>query len=316
MDDPLAPPLPPEITSPVPSLPPPPPAHPVHNIFLGPHGLRAGWRLLIYLAFAFLLVLLARFFLQRLQGVIKVQLWGMMLGEFAAMVVAFVPAWIMARIEKRRFGAYGLPAGTAFRKNFWVGLVWGLVWLTILMLGMIAVHAFHISGLALSGVRILKFAAFYAVFFLLVGFFEEFLMRGYTQFTLTLGMGFWPAAGLLSALFGATHLGNQGESLLGALAAALIGFFFCLTLRRTGDLWFAVGFHASWDWGETYLFSVPNSGNTMTGHLLNVSFQGPAWLTGGSVGPEGSVLILLLIAALWFAFHRLYPGVNYHPETS
>jgi hypothetical protein len=184
------------------------------------------------------------------------------------------------------------------------------------MLSMKAAGAFHISGLALSGTRILKFAVFYAVFFLIVGFFEEFLMRGYTQFTLTMGMGFWPSAALLSILFGAIHLGNQGEAWTGALAAALIGFFFCLTLRRTGDLWFAVGFHASWDWGETFLFSVPNSGNAMPGHLVNASFQGPAWLTGGTVGPEGSVLIFVLIIVMWFVFYRLYPGVKYHPETS
>ncbi len=101
----------------------------------------------------------------------------------------------------------------------------------------------------------MKFAAFWGVMFLGVGLFEEFLMRGYMQFTLARSMGFWPAAGVLSIVFGALHLNNPGEAWIGALAAGCIGFFFCLTLRRTGSLWFAVGFHAAWDWGESFFYS-------------------------------------------------------------
>jgi hypothetical protein len=157
---------------------------------------------------------------------------------------------------------------------------------------------------------VLKFAAFWAVLFLVVGLFEEFVTRGYTQFTLTQGIGFWPAAILLSAAFGAIHLGNQGEGWIGALGAACIGLFFCLTLRRTGTLWFAVGMHASWDWGETFFYSVPDSGLIAPGHLLKSSFHGSRWLTGGSVGPEGSVLLVLIIAVLWITFDRLYPEVK------
>ena len=133
--------------------------------------------------------------------------------------------------------------------------------------------------------RALKFAVFWAVFFLIVGFYEEFFTRGYTQFTLTEAVGFWPAAILLSLGFGALHLENPGESWVGILGAMVIGFFFCLTLRRTGNLWFAIGFHASWDWGESYFYSVPDSGGMAPGHLLHSSLQGPRWLTGGSVGP-------------------------------
>ena len=173
---------------------------------------------------------------------------------------------------------------------------------------------FYFGGLAIHGVRILKFAAFYGLLFLTVGFFEESVMRGYAQFTLTQGMGFWPAAILLSVVFGAMHLGNSGEAWLGILGAALLGLFFCLTLRRTGTLWFAVGFHASWDWGESYFYSVPDSGAMVTGHLLNSSFHGSRWLTGGSVGPEGSVLVLLIIALMWLVFDRMYRQARYLPR--
>ena len=101
---------------------------------------------------------------------------------------------------------------------------------------------------------------------------------------------------------------NNGESRVGALSVFVIGMFFCLTLRRTGNLWFAVGLHAAFDWGETFLFSVPDSGLVAPGHLLNTSFQGPVWLTGGSVGPEGSVMSFGVVVLAAAAFALVYPG--------
>jgi membrane protease YdiL (CAAX protease family) len=163
----------------------------------------------------------------------------------------------------------------------------------------------------LHGPRVIKFAIFYATLFLIVACFEEFWVRGYSLFTLAKGIGFWPAAVLLSMAFGAIHLGNKGEALTGAVAAAVIGFFFCLTLRRTGNLWFAVGFHAAWDWGETYLYSVPDSGLSMPGQLMKPVFQGPDWLTGGSVGPEGSGLVFVVMAILVLVFNRMYREAKY-----
>ena len=70
--------------------------------------------------------------------------------------------------------------------------------ITLLLASMYGLRVFAFGHLALHGVRIVKFAAFWGIFFLLVGLFEDFLFRGYTQFTLTRIIGFWPAAFLLS----------------------------------------------------------------------------------------------------------------------
>ena len=61
------------------------------------------------------------------------------------------------------------------------------------------------------------------------------------------------------------------------------------------------------DWGETFLYSVPDSGTVEPGHLLSSSLHGPDWLSGGSVGPEGSVLCFVVIALVWVVFDRAYP---------
>ena len=295
------------------TIPPPTPDSGLRTIFFGPRGLRSGWRLLLYAvmvaALGMGLSAFAHLVLPRHLGTLR----SMVVGEMIGLAAVMIPALVMARIEKRSFGDYGLPRESAFGSLFWIGAAWGIAGLTVLMLALRGSEVFYFGAIVIHGWPLFKFAAFWAVLFLVVGFFEEFMSRGYTQFTLTQGIGFWPAAAVLSVAFGAIHLGNQGEDRIGALAAAAIGLFFCLTLRRTGDLWFAVGFHASWDWGETYLYSVPNSGVVAPGHLLSSSFHGSKWLTGGSVGPEGSVLVFVVIALLWIVFHRTYPEVKY-PE--
>jgi membrane protease YdiL (CAAX protease family) len=289
-----------------------PQPHPVHIAFIGPHGLRAGWRLLVYLTLVFLLYWLAAFVLpQNIHGI-----WRELTDESRFMAAALLPALLMGAFERRPFGAYGLPGGRAFGKLFWVGIIWGIAGVSLLVFAIGGFGDFALGSLALHGMRVLKFAAFWGGFFLVVGFFEEFLFRGYSQFTLATGMGFWPAAMLLSFIFAATHAGNPGETLIGLVAVAAVALFFCFTLRRTGDLWFAVGFHASFDWGESFLYSVPDSGTTVTGHLLNSHFQGSRWITGGSVGPEGSVLVFLVIAMTWVAFDRMYPKVKHQAVSS
>ncbi len=288
------------------------PSEPASTLFFGPDGLRSGWRFLCYIMLAAAVAMVLNFTLHRIIHHKLPQIWGDSLGELVALAVAFLPALIMARFERRSFGVYGLPAHGAFGNNFGIGAIWGFIAISVLLLAIRGVGDFSITGLALHGARVFKFAIFWAVFFLCVGFFEEFLFRGYTQFTLTQGIGFWPAAAVLSLMFGAAHSGNGGENKVGLFAVVMIAFFFCLTLRRTGTLWFAVGFHAAFDWGESYFFSVPDSGSLSPGHLLNSSFTGSHWITGGSAGPEGSVFVLLLIVLLCVVFDRLYPEVKYH----
>ena len=280
------------------------------NAFLSPNGVFGVARWLIYLAMGFVLFQVEGWLLVSLRSHVSI-LWWRMIMEAAMMLAAILPGFAMARIEARPFGDFGLPARSAFGRNFWVGALWGIGSLSVLMLVLRITGAFELNGLALHGARIWKFAGYYAVLFLLTAFFEDFLLRGYSQWVISRGITFWPAAIFLSALFGYIHKSNPGEAKTGLVAAAFIGLFLCLTLRRTGNLWWAVGFHMAWDWAESFLYSVPDSGSLLPGHLLNSTLQGPDWLTGGSVGPEGSYLVFAVIAALWFAFDRAYPKVKY-----
>ena len=285
------------------------------TLFIGPEGLQAVWRLAIYLA-AFYFVeyglafLLAPLFNRIPDNRMRLP-YLLLISDCIGLVAALVPALAMAKFEERPFSVYGLPAARAFAKNFWAGVVWGILALALLLALMRAVGVFHLGVISLHGGRMVKFAAFWGFTFLVVAFYEEFFTRGYLQFTLTDGIGFWPAAVALSAVFGAQHLLNPGENWQGALGAGIIGLFWCFTLRRTGTLWFGIGMHAAWDWSETFLYAVPDSGIVAPGHLFNSTFHGSRWLTGGTVGPEGSVLLFVVITAMWILFDRIYPDVKY-----
>ena len=283
---------------------------PFAEIFAKPQGLHSGARWLAYLTMCYVTYVVLDFLTNGLRPE-PIPLWWTMVAEARMMLAVILPAFVMTRIENRSFADFGLPAKRAFGRDFWAGSFWGIGSLTVLILALAVTRAYSFGPLNVHGARIFKFAIYYAVFFLMTGFFEDFLMRGYSQWVLAQGMGFWPAAALLSILFGLLHLMNPGEAKIGIVAVVLIGFFFCLTLRRTGTLWFAVGFHMAWDWGESFLYSVPDSGTTTVGHLLKSSLHGPDWLTGGTVGPEASCLLFVLIAGLWFLFSRTHPDVKY-----
>ncbi len=283
-------------------------AQPQHNFFRGPNGIRAGWRVVIFLALVCAMVLVlvggvaliahgrAQFAISQLSP------QGLGISEAAIFLCTAIPALIMSKIERRNFGAYGLPARSAFRGDFWIGTLIGFLSIGGCLLGIFAFHGFHLTGFAIHGSTIVSATAAWALAFVIVGLAEEFAFRGYLQFTLTTGIGFWPSAILLSALFGAAHAGNPGESKAGLASVVLFGLLFCLFLKRRGSLWWAVGFHAGWDWGQTFFYGVPDSGILPYHNLFNCSFTGPAWLTGGSVGPEASIFtpaVLIIVAAVF-----------------
>jgi uncharacterized protein len=285
------------------------------TIFWNERELRAGWRLVIYFVCFGALTEAGIYtaILLHLPQVTRTDItaFGLLAQEGLLMFAAFAAAAVLGLLEGRRFGDYGLPGRDAFTGKFWQGAVWGLAMIAAMILLIRLLGGFSFGGIALHGVTLWGYAVLWGGVFLCVGFFEEFLFRGYTQFTLASGIEFWPAATMLSATFGALHLGNRGEDRIGALSVFVIGMFFCLTLRRTGNLWFAVGLHASFDWGETFLFSVPNSGIVVSGHLLNSSYHGPVWLTGGTVGPEGSVMAFVVVALAALIFSRVFPPKDY-----
>lgn len=224
---------------------------------------------------------------------------------------AALATWIVSRMEKRSLNDYGIPPQQAFGKRFWEGTVWGFAMLSAILLVLWASRHFQIDSVELAGGAPFRWGLAWGGTFLAISLAEELAFRGYWLFSMSRRMRFWPAALFLSAVFGAAHVANHGENVLGIAQVVATGLLFCLMIRRTGTLWFAIGFHAAWDWAETFFYGTSDSGLLGVGRFLNSSVRGPNWLTGGSAGPEGSIfamVILLLCAGL---IHLRFPKVIY-----
>ncbi|HEY1422001.1 MAG TPA: type II CAAX endopeptidase family protein [Candidatus Acidoferrum sp.] len=306
-----------------------------NRIFFGADGLRAGWSLLMFVAMLVVLIFVVGLVARKLvppnptsSATHELSLRSTFLNEAIPFLVIFLVTWVMSKIERRPNSVYGLGGQRPFAR-FFAGLGWGAVCLSLLILTLWKTGHLVIDSRLLFGGSVFSYGTLWLIGFLLVGLFEEYLTRGYLQYTLTRGLagkyqwafktrhsaalGFWTAALVFSVLFGLGHGSNPGESPIGLLSAGLVGFVFCLSLWRTGSLWWAIGFHASWDWAQSYLYGVADSGLMVQHHLLATHPMGTAILSGGTTGPEGSIFILavLFIIALIIIFTLPRTGGGY-----
>jgi membrane protease YdiL (CAAX protease family) len=318
-----------------PTVAPAPPAFNPLSIFIGRDGLRAGWGILLFVVL-----------LEGLPYVVNPLVQAMFPWSFgrggqippravfafegAGVLCVLAAMALLAKIEARPMSAYGFrPQRRAF--NFFAGLITGVLLLSLLIACLRATGLLAFDTRLLFGVGMLRYGSIWLAGFFLVGLREELVSRGYLQFTLTRGLtaiyrrvfrasraetfAFWTAALVLSVAFGVGHRTNPGESPLGLLSAGLAGGLLCLSLWRTGSLWWAIGFHASWDWAQSFLYGVADSGLMIQGRLFATHPVGRPYLSGGLTGPEGSILLLPVMAVgaavILFALPRT-PGNYVH----
>jgi membrane protease YdiL (CAAX protease family) len=338
--------------------------------FVGSEGLRAGWSVLIFF------LLTGLFMGAGIAGILAVnkQLLdtkaggpspvGAVVIELMEVLAILGAGLLVSFIERRRLLDYNL-AGSRRLIQFASGLVAGFAALSALVGAMTWGGWLHFGPVALTGGQIYSYAALWGTAFVLTGLFEEGTFRCYLQSTLTRGLnfwwalgiiallcgsllmrsrgngvwgvlgfallglppcfvlylqkvqsnGFWQAAWVTSTLFGYIHTGNNGENWVGIFAAAAVGFIFCVSVRLTGSAWWAIGCHAAWDWAETYFYGTADSGFVASGHLLTTTPTGNALWSGGTDGPEGSLLILpillLLLGALLLIYGRGRRGAEF-----
>jgi uncharacterized protein len=340
-----------------------------HNIFLrtmswvfkGKSGLRAGWSIGLFVLFMGLWIYLITFIAKQAHlmagGKFAFTAVNDLIVESIGIVMLVSSAALVALIERRRLRDYNL-AGPNRLRHFFTGWLGGFAAVSLLMGGLYLGGWLHVGALALSGISIWKYAALWGLAFLAVGCLEEGMFRCFLQYTLTRGLNFWWALGILavvcadliftgkgngiwgvyfigglglipclivhlrklqssgfwqaawvtSTLFGFVHTNNGGESWVGIFQAAAIGFVFCVTIKLTGSVWWAIGFHAAWDWGLTYFYGAADSGNPAVGHFLSTNPVGGELWSGGATGPEGSLLtiplLVLILVAIVFVYGR------------
>lgn len=306
----------------------------LRKIFWGQDGLRAGWSLLIFVAIFAGLAFCINLTLRKL-GVPRpdptadlTPLFGI-IAEGSSFLLLVVVTWIMSKIERRSFAVYGMGDRRKLA-HFLAGMAWGIVAISALIFMLRRAGFLVMDTRLIFGADILRYGAIWLFVFFLVGLLEENLTRGYVQYTLTRGLaaiyqkvfktrhsaalGFWTSAIIFSFLFGLGHKSNPGESPIGLLAAGLAGLVFCLSLWRTGSLWWAIGIHTSWDWGQSFLYGVADSGLMVEHHLFATHAVGKPILSGGATGPEGSIFVLGVLALMALIIVLTLPRGRYGKE--
>jgi membrane protease YdiL (CAAX protease family) len=228
--------------------------------------------------------------------------------EIVQCFTVVIASIVVARREGVTLATYGLPARDAFKFKFWEGIVWGFVMLSALIGMLVVLKALRIDSIALAGVYVWKYAFAWGAAFIALGVFEEFFFRGFLLFRIATRMNsFWSAAFVMAISFACAHLGNHGENVLGIVQVFVFALFASFALERTGSLWFPIGYHAAWDWAQTYFWGTPDSGLVSVGHYFTTIPAGPAWLSGGTGGPEGSVLCIVVLALSALVVHLRFP---------
>lgn len=131
---------------------------------------------------------------------------------------------------------------------------------------------------------------------------EEVIFRGILFRILDEDWGLWPALIVSALFFGGVHIGNQNATWWTSFAIAVeAGVLLGVVYHVTRSLWTCIGLHMSWNFLQGTVFGSPVSGMAPASSWLSPQFSGPAWLTGGNFGIEGSVLTVALSLALSLA---------------
>lgn len=267
-------------------------------MFLNRHGeLRAGWRIaLFYLAattFAFFFIVPLRFFEVRSDY----------LPPTLAMVATLLGGFVMTRfVNHKPWTAIGLSFHRGTLKETCGGFLLGFVMMSGIVVIFSGLGYYRLSPMDLGiwdAIGIFLGSAFY---FAVGAMLEELLFRGYPFQTLIQGMTMLPAIGLMAILFALAHLNNPNTTPLAIVNVGLAAIWLSFAYMKTRGLWLPFGLHFGWNFCQTTIYSFPTSGIDFSDRtMLTASVDGPAWLTGGSFGPEGGLLATTsLVACTWY----------------
>ncbi|MEU8165865.1 CPBP family intramembrane glutamic endopeptidase [Micromonospora sp. NPDC049004] len=239
------------------------------------------------------------------QAIVAVEgndLLTLLLGLSTAVVAVLVYGWVVRRTERRPVTELERSgAGARITR----GLLIGFAMFAAVIVNIAFVADYDIDGLGsvTGAVALLGFMAAAAVT-------EELMFRGVLFRIVEERTGTWIALALTGAVFGLMHLFNPDASVWGAICIAVeAGFMLAACYAATRNLWVPIGLHFAWNFAAGGIFSVVVSGNGESEGLLDTSLSGPALVTGGDFGPEGSLYtvaagVALTVVFMWLARRR------------
>ncbi|HUH98854.1 MAG TPA: type II CAAX endopeptidase family protein [Anaerolineales bacterium] len=269
-------------------------------IFISPSEprLRAGWRLLIQ-TFLFLIIGFGATLVTLLlpvKSVFDSLLW---LGESAELVAVLGSVYLARRfLDRRSFISIGFKMDSRIPFDILAGILitfimMGGIFVAMRALGWLKFESFAWNDDPLQVVALQTLSFF--TFFIVVGFNEELLFRGYHLQTITSGLNLYWGLFLSSVIFGGLHLGNPNATWISAAGIFFAGIFLAYGYIRTQQLWLPIGLHLGWNFFEGIVFGFPVSGLNVY-PLMHIRVSGPETWTGGAFGPEAGLIVLPALA--------------------
>jgi uncharacterized protein len=263
------------------------------RIFLSPDEprLRAGWRLLIQTILLFVfgaVVSIAGGLLGSLNGSL---FWAQILN----FIIVTGSVYVARRwLDKRSFESLGLKLD----KHTLLDILAG-IGITFVQMGFIFVLMLGLGWLTFEGFAwqfdpinvVIGGVITFFITFIIVGWNEELLSRGYHLQTIASGINLFWGVIISSAVFGILHLGNPNATWVSAAGIFFAGIYLAYGYIRTRQLWLSIGLHIGWNFFEGVVFGFPVSGLDIYA-LTRIKVQGPEIWTGGAFGPEAGLIVL------------------------
>ena len=273
----------------------------IHStIFISPSEprLRAGWRLLVQTILLIILSIAAGLAIYFLPTNLTSSS-TLLIGELAELF-AFAGSIYLSRrfLDKRSFTSLGFKIDKHVLFDIFAGIIitfimMGLIFIAMQTLGWLKFESFAWNT---DPAQVVVFQTLlFFVTFILVGFNEEVLFRGYHLQTIASGLNLFWGLIISSAIFGGTHLGNPNATWVSAAGIFFAGLFLAYGYVRSHQLWLSIGLHIGWNFFEGVAFGFPVSGLSIY-PLIHIDVSGPKVWTGGAFGPEAGLIILPAIA--------------------
>ena len=273
----------------------------LERIFVSPDQprLRAGWRLLIqtilFFLFGIIIVVIA--------ASLGLDITSIIFGNVLNFIATTASVYIARRwLDKMSFESLGLKLNQQALVDVLVG-----IGITVIQMGLIFVAMLALGWLRFEGFAwefdpistVITGVLTFLVGFILVGWNEELLSRGYHLQTIASGTNLFWGVIISSAVFALLHLANPSASWVSTAGIYFAGIFLAYGYIRTKQLWLPIGLHIGWNFCEGVVFGFPVSGLDIYA-LTRIEVTGPEIWTGGAFGPEAGLIVLpaLLVGAL------------------
>lgn len=248
------------------------------------------------------------------------------LGSASGIAVAIGVGVAARRLDRRPLRDLGLAIDAEWWRDLAVGLALGGGSIAVLYLlgSALGVYRPRFAPGAPDGYTVVTGFVVVTAFMCLVGFYEEFVFRGY--FLTNVAEGLTEFTGIRRAIFGAVVLSSLGfalvhglnpnMNLLGIGTITIAGIALGLGYVLTGRLALPIGFHSTWNLAH-FVFGLPVSGLELGVRLFETERVGSALVHGGAVGPEGGLLGLTMASLGCLAvvlYGRWIDGGTIHPD--